>query len=292
MTDLHTSADRDVERAIRSWLQEDRHEDVSRVAGAVLDQVDVTQQRRSVWWSGRATPAVNRAFGFALAAIAVVAILVVGAQWFGRPAPGGVGGPPTATPEPRAMPSAGSLEPGTYRIADAAFTPVDLVVTMPAGWVNSSFGVLAKHARTPMEVGLAPDVVTHVYGDACNAEGEGAAVGPAVDDLVAALLAQQNVDVTGPTSVTIGGYPAQRLDLAPPPGLDLGACSEAQPVIRIWSNQPANIVFMLAAGHSASVYVADVDGQRVVIATDTGPEATDADIAERDAIVDAIRIEP
>jgi hypothetical protein len=40
------------------------------------------------------------------------------------------------------------------------------------------------------------------------------------------------------------------------------------------------------------VYVADVDGQRVVIATDTGPEATEADIAERDAIVDSIRIEP
>jgi len=291
MTDLHTSADRDVERAIRSWLQEDRHEDVSRVAGAVLDQVDVTRQRRSMWWAGRKTH-FDRAFGVAIAALAAVAILVVGALWLGRPAPGGVGGAPTATAEPRAMPSAGLLEPGMYRIADPAFTPVDLVVTMPAGWVRSGFGTLAKHARTPMEVGLAPDVVTHVYGDACDAEGTGAEVGPTVDDLVAALLAQQNVDVTGPTSVTIGGYPAQRLDLRPPPALDLGTCSEAQPVIRIWSNQTANVVFMLAAGHSASVYVAEVDGQRVVLATDTGPEATVADVAERDAIVDSIRIEP
>ena len=46
MTDPNTS-DRDVDRAIRSWLHEDRHEDVSRVAGAVLDQLDTTPQRRA-----------------------------------------------------------------------------------------------------------------------------------------------------------------------------------------------------------------------------------------------------
>ena len=41
MTDFNAS-DRDVTRAIRSWLHEDRHEDVSRIAGAVLDQVETT----------------------------------------------------------------------------------------------------------------------------------------------------------------------------------------------------------------------------------------------------------
>ena len=38
MTDFRTT-DRDVNRAIRSWLREDRHEDVSRIAGVVLGQV-------------------------------------------------------------------------------------------------------------------------------------------------------------------------------------------------------------------------------------------------------------
>ena len=46
MTDFNAS-DRDVNRAIRSWLHEDRHEDVSRIAGAVLDQVETTRQRRA-----------------------------------------------------------------------------------------------------------------------------------------------------------------------------------------------------------------------------------------------------
>ena len=31
-------SDRDVNRAIRSWLHENRHEDAARVAGAVLDE--------------------------------------------------------------------------------------------------------------------------------------------------------------------------------------------------------------------------------------------------------------
>ena len=48
MTDFNAS-DRDVTRAIRSWLHEDRHEDVSRIAGAVLDQVDTIPQRRATW---------------------------------------------------------------------------------------------------------------------------------------------------------------------------------------------------------------------------------------------------
>jgi hypothetical protein len=52
MTDFNAS-DRDVTRAIRSWLREDRHEDASRIAGAVLDQVATTRQRRARWWPAR-----------------------------------------------------------------------------------------------------------------------------------------------------------------------------------------------------------------------------------------------
>jgi hypothetical protein len=290
MTDLHTT-DRDVDRAIRSWLHEDRHEDASRIAGAVLDQVDSTRQRRATWWPAHRTPTVNKIIGFGLAAAAVVAVLVLGSQVFGRPAPGSVGAQPTTTPEPRMLPSAGALDPGAYRISDASYTPVDLVVTVPAGWVANSFRTLVKNPNEPTEVGLGPDIVTHVYGDACDPESTLTEVGPTADDLIAALMAQQNVDVTGPTDVIIDGHAAQRLDLAHPPGLDLETCSNGGDLIQVWANQPATVFFLLAA-HTASVYVADVDGQRVVVATDTGPEATKEDIAERDAILGSMRIGP
>ena len=81
MTDFKTS-DRDVNRAIRSWLHEDRHEDVSRVAGAVLDQVDTTPQRRATWWPARRTPTMNKFLAIGLGAAAVVVALFVGVQLF------------------------------------------------------------------------------------------------------------------------------------------------------------------------------------------------------------------
>ena len=100
MTDFNAPSDRDVDRAIRSWLHEDRHEDASRVAGAVLDQVDTTRQRRATWWPVRRTPTMNKFVGLAAGAAAVVVALVVGPQLFGSS--GGIGGQPapTATPEP------------------------------------------------------------------------------------------------------------------------------------------------------------------------------------------------
>ena len=98
MTDFKAS-DRDVNRAIRSWLHEDRHEDVSRIAGAVLDQVETTRQRRS-WWPARRSESMNTYAKFALAAAAVLVIAVVGYNFL--PGQAGVGGP-TATPSPASL---------------------------------------------------------------------------------------------------------------------------------------------------------------------------------------------
>jgi hypothetical protein len=100
MTDLKTS-DRDINRAIRSWLREDRHEDVSRVAGAVLDQVETIPQRHATWWPARRTELMNKIVGLGLAAAAVVVAVFVGAQLFGSSS-GGLGSQPTPTPEPTA----------------------------------------------------------------------------------------------------------------------------------------------------------------------------------------------
>ena len=101
MTDFNTS-DRDVNRAIRSWLHEDRHEDVSRIAGAVLDQVETTPQRRS-WWPAWRFSDMNTYVKFAIAAAAVLVVAVVGYNFL--PGRGGVGGP-TATPSPSPAPLA------------------------------------------------------------------------------------------------------------------------------------------------------------------------------------------
>ena len=99
------ASDRDVSRAIRSWLHEDRHEDVSRIAGAVLDQVDAVPQRRAMWWPAWRTPTMNKVLTYGLGAAAVVVIgIFLGAQLLGTPTNlGGPGAEPSATQEARTL---------------------------------------------------------------------------------------------------------------------------------------------------------------------------------------------
>jgi hypothetical protein len=137
-----TTSDRNVNRVIRSWLLEDRHEDVSRVAAAVLDVLDTTPQHRSPWWPVRRIPFVNKFASVGLGAAAVVAALVIGAQVLGPPAPGGVGGPsatpsltishtpgPTTTTKP--PPSPVAAPPLTQTFTSRMH---GISVSYPAGW--------------------------------------------------------------------------------------------------------------------------------------------------------------
>jgi hypothetical protein len=104
MTDFNAS-DRDVSRAIRSWLHEDRHEDASHIAGAVLDQVEATPERRAGWPAWR-TPTMNRFITFGLGAAAVVVIgILLGAQLLGEPTSIGGRGEATPTPEASSIPT-------------------------------------------------------------------------------------------------------------------------------------------------------------------------------------------
>jgi len=138
MSEPRTS-DRNVDRAIRSWLHEDRHEDVSRVAGAVLDLLDTTPQRRSPWWPARRIPIMNKFVSLGLGAAAVVVALVIGAQVLGSPAPGNVGSAPSASPSITPAPTA-TPEPSPSPIAapplTQSFTSTQhgISLSYPEGW--------------------------------------------------------------------------------------------------------------------------------------------------------------
>jgi hypothetical protein len=138
MTDFDTS-DRVVSRAIRSWLHEDRHEDVSRIAGAVLDRVEATPQRRTTWWPPRRESPMNRLFAIGLGAAAVIVIFVVGTQLLGPGEPAGVGAAPSASASPtqastatnQPSTSTGSTSPLTQSFTS---TVHGLSVSVPEGW--------------------------------------------------------------------------------------------------------------------------------------------------------------
>lgn len=93
------SADRDVKRIVRSWLQTDEHESANRVLANVLDRLDATPQRRP-WWRAWRKTLMTGTTRFAAAGIVLVAVIAVGtAVYFSRP------DGPLATPSPAAIAS-------------------------------------------------------------------------------------------------------------------------------------------------------------------------------------------
>jgi hypothetical protein len=232
MTDFNAS-DQDVTRAIRSWLHEDRHEDVSRIAGAVLDQVETTRQRRATWWPARRTPTMNKIVGFGAAAAAVVVALVIGTQFLGPPTPIGVGGGPSAEPSPTAVPSLSAAEPSPSIEADLDEGPflffdaqgITVTVTIPApGWYGEAKGgSLAKNANIQPPDGaymLGPwggEDAGYIPGDPCqwlSTMPETPAT--TVDEVVAALASQASRDASEPVDITLDGHAGKSITLHVP----------------------------------------------------------------------------
>jgi hypothetical protein len=301
MTDIRPS-DRDVDRAIRSWLHEDRHEDASRVAGAVLDRVEATPQRRATWWPARRTSALNKIVMFAGAAAAVVAVAVVGVNLVpesGSGSGGGAGGTrpspsptlaPSASPQPTParLPDSGPLDAGTYLMSDGAST---FRVTIPPGWDTDGSTDLRKHRDQPNEVAFflfSPDI--NVWPDACATEDSPPRTGPTTDDLVSALRAQENSDVSEPAEIGIGGRPGLRLEVSIPEGLDVASCTPD--FLRIWLAGESGYLAGLGPTGRAPVYIVETPSGRVVFATGSEAEAADADRAELQAIIDSLTFEP
>jgi hypothetical protein len=231
MNDFNAS-DRDVTRAIRSWLHEDRYEDVSRIAGAVLDQVATTRQRRATWWPARRTPTMNKVVAFAAGAAAVAVAVVIGVQLLGPPAPGGVGGGPSAEPSPAAVPSLSAAEPSPSIEADLAEGPFlysdepNITLTIPApGWSRGSVdeGFLVKNANDQPPDGayvMGPwtgEEASYIPGDPCQwLSTMPDTPASTVDEVVAALASQASRDASEPVDITLDGHAGKSITLHVP----------------------------------------------------------------------------
>jgi hypothetical protein len=211
----------------------------------------------------------------------------------------GAASPGAPSPSPLSYPAlAGSvpsriLEPGTYFVAAGSWSEVPLTLTVPAGWVAENYGrTISKHSGEPVEVGLNVYAITDIFSDACTGtEANRQKVGPTADDLIRALTEQRNGAVMSePIPINIGGYPATRVDLSVSPELDLTTCRPPGPVgIQIWQAIGEKYFVLLADG-GASLYVADVGGERLVLTAQHWNASSPEDIAEMEAIVASIDI--
>ncbi len=241
---------------------------------------------------------MNNYVKLAGAAVAVLVVAFVGYQLL--PGIGGPGGPstgptaaPTASPTPAGSPPAGEIPPGTY-----AWSWSDGQVTfdLPAGWTGSTEHTgIARHADEAGEIGMGPAFpgeptdITGVYADACHSEVDAVEVGPSVDDLVTALDDQLSTEATITEALT-GGLIATRIELVATPGLDRASCDMGSDgPLFIWDDPLESSGFLLAPDYRGSVYVIDLDGERVVLVAAIHAAATPGDLAELDAIIQTMR---
>jgi hypothetical protein len=301
--------DRDTTRIVRSWLEEGRTALPDYILDAVLDQVPATRQRRS-WWPAWRFADMNTYAKLAIGVAAVVVVLILGINLL-PVRDGGAGGGPVTSPSPSPslspspspdVPAASprpavngtTLESGTYRLAEPAFTRVPFTFTVPDGWRREEGNFISKGPLTDAFEGdgvtMAPWIVTHVYGDPCQWEGTLRETST-VDELTAALAEQPGHTTTGPTATTVGGRPATQFEFSVPADFDAGTCQSG--LIRLWpdAGPDERYGWPIAVGQTVTVYVVDVDGQAQLIVTGRTATSSAADVAELSQVVDSIQFE-
>ena len=288
------STDRDTTRIVRSWLRTNEHESAERILDAVLDQLDTAPQRRASWWAPRRFADMNNVAKLGIAATALVVVAVVAINLL--PLSGVVGGPFTS-PSSSARPAAtlrptpdlpAEIEPGSYVIS----TPqVRVSLTMPAGWSGDETNIWRLPPggwRGMLELAVTPFEVSHAVTDVCadEADIDFVEVGPTVEDLTSALENQVGVLRAGPTDITLGGYPTKKFELTL-----LSECSGSQGH-GFWADATLTYGFGLKQHETGTVYVVDVDGDRLVLTSQYGADASAEDIAQLEAVTASIDIEP
>jgi hypothetical protein len=172
--------------------------------------------------------------------------------------------------------------------------PLDLEVTVPAGWQHWwEFGLLTPDGDDSPTEG--PDGAALVMGwttfhvglssNPCLARSHQAPdveVGPTVDDFVDAVQAQKALDVTEPEDTMVGGFPARFFSLEAP--ADLSGCEEWRP----WD--PG--FFAQGPSNHWDVWAVDVDGDRVLIVTQRFPDTPAEVVDELAAMVESLEFLP
>lgn len=312
------TASRDPDRLIQAFLRAGDEELQDQVYDAVRSTIEQTRQRAGFGpWR---FPIMNRFMAVGAGAVAVLAILFAGAQLFGSP--GGVGGPgdPTATPEasvadptavptptPSSSPSGDAFLPdGPILLWDPQREPdfsqggaTVTVAISASGWQYSDeYQFLYKGTDDVDDAVLwpgswAPGTGPYVYGDACRWQSTiPEAPVTTVDEIVAALAAQPNLDASQPVDVTVGEYAGKALTLRRPADANDETCDGGESGLFQSEGNPGPDLVYGRPGQINEFWFLDVEGSIVMLLGRYLPETPDESVEELRAIIESATFEP
>lgn len=203
----------------------------------------------------------------------------------------------THQPTPRLLPDSPvsvAIEPDTYVVSgNSGEVVTPYTITVPAGWYAQHGTDLHKHADQRGAIGIEPFVLDQIRltDDTCRGDETWGTPQTSTASLEAGLRAQgSGLQVSDPVADTVGGVAATRIDLDYPGSQALTSCRlstapGAEPgALQVWSGY-----FVMFPTETASVYVVDLgDGREQVFVTRTRDDASAADRAELQSILDSI----
>jgi hypothetical protein len=194
---------------------------------------------------------------------------------------------------------------GLYLFGPFGDPPVTIAATGPDGWVGypswAMDGPEPVRADAPTGIGISFFTANGLYSDPCHwdvlgtgrTDTGGVAVGPTVDDLVAALRANTFYTSTVAKPVTIDGYAGKELELQLPDH-PFTSCDKDDP-----SDSGGHVFVFSGPGLYAQgpanrwhLYILNVDGARLiaVILSYAKTPQTDLDLARN--IIETLHINP
>jgi hypothetical protein len=285
--------ERELEQRLRAWYQSeadaagpapmDLQTSVSAIPDAMPSRTGLFGSRRSVVLLAAAAMLVALLVG---GAIAVGAGLIPWLTEEPDEIPLSVGIPWEQQPE-------SNVNPGTYtldfnrRASDPVSTPIRVTFTLPAGWERIRH-MLIWGQTTWFGIGI----VDNAYVDPCHLElgYRDPPIGPTPADLAAVLPSFPGWKVTATSDVILDGYHGKHVKITAP--ADTAGCTEEDPTLLPTRSWPL-LFGAVRSNEPMELWILDVQGTRLVIHAGSDPEAaTAADLAELQAVIDSIRIDP
>ena len=202
---------------------------------------------------------------------------------------------PTATPSPKptlAVPLLGgqTLQPGSYRVGYVL--PLNVVVTVGPGWHSFADAfVLSAGERTA----VAFYRVMNGYSDPCDWQGHELepAIGPSVDDLMAAVASRPERKPSQPAPLTLSSWSGKVVEWSVPLDANFADCDLGQYqtwTVSNWGGGDVGQRFQQAPGQMNRYYALDINGTRLVIDESWGTDATAVERTELRALVESLSI--
>jgi hypothetical protein len=238
-----------------------------------------------------------------LAAAAAVAVVVVACVTSQPQGSGGVASPgavspsrvvtpspavsasPAVTPSPTSGPSGA---PSRMAVAgtELSGSPLPLTAKIPAGWVLEPYGAYpgTTGSLPPDGAGFFVSLVDDTFQDPCSHTSQRSPkIGSTVVAFATALGQIPHTTATKPVQTTIAGQAATYIVLTIPASLP---CAPHD--FYLWQDSPNGDWWVEGLNEVLRVWILDVGGQRVAIATRSWPGTSGAAKAELQGLLDSI----